>query len=782
MHRVHFLIAVSLSLPMLLLPLSSSSAHAATNHAPSKDDSSHLWIVEVPGIILPLPWNGMGQDVVSAQQHADQTFPELKKALANAHEKYKTIVAFSYNGRPSYRGVDTGQTIDKSARQLESQLESIVNQDPQATFSIVSHSLGGVVASYWISHYADDSNYVMLLRLQGIVTFDSPLQGETSDTLRGALESVLGGLTSLYLLKYYPVLNDLDPQSEVIKSLNSLDNTFWKNQVNLHSISNDADKFVLARDSYLGTQADIETNISTCSSDPSCHGSTAADGALSWFAACYWLSEGRQCSNPPAQPCAQQVGQKCVAIWSDRPAYQTGDRIGVCFSVPAAAYGKADDTHVRLTETLPDGSSRVWDTFDEYGTGECVHETANSVLGTRTITLDASGVVTDVESTSFDVTSGTVKCSTLTKGPLPAGCAVPTITTDRTQYAFGDPVTVCYTVPGPYHVTITLRHSDGTAVQVLDGQDDGTGGCLRPMPAGPPVGMHDMHLDVSVNGSLLASADAQYSVYNPCSVAVAATGGGTQPTSRCGSLTTDRSSYTVGQSVTVCYTMPFGLPAHVNIGITYPDGTSKTVLDSVDDGTGGCLPPGTAADPAGTRHLHMDVTLNRYNLGRFDTSYTVVDNSGGCGGTSAAATGAACCLSTCSGGARIWTDRTTYVVGSTITVCYSVPGPTRVRIIDTDANGVSQVVLDGNDDGTGGCLHGVVTPPTGTEHLHMDVYSLTTGQKITSADTSFQVVYATTARLHRHDASRGVRATHHLVWRSMPARLQSHTNHMPLAV
>lgn len=384
--------------------------------------------------------------------------------------------------------------------------------------------------------------------------------------------------------------------------------------------------------------------------------------------------------------------------------------------------------------------------------------------------------------------SPTQTCATLTGGTLPASCGRPTLTTDKTQYAYGDPVKICYTVPGPYHVTISLRRPDGTKSTVLDGNDDGTGGCIQPGLAGPPTGTRDVHMDVSVNGSLLASADAQYSVYNPCTVAYATTAVATA--SRCGSLTTDRPTYTVGQPITVCYTMPLGLPAHVNITLTRPDGTSGTVLDGDDDGTGGCLPPGTAADPAGTRHLHMTVTVNGYNLGGFDASYTVADNStgggSGCGITTTyCRTGPVCggggagyaATTACTGSARIWTDRSSYVVGDTIIVCYSVPGPTHVRITDTDAAGNSQIALERDDDGAGGCLQGMVTPPTGTEHLRLDVYGLTDGQLIATADTSFQVYNATRAAARTtpsRAAARAIRrsAHSHIHWTRVTPRTE----------
>jgi len=104
----------------------------------------------------------------------------------------------------------------------------------------------------------------------------------------------------------------------------------------------------------------------------------------------------------------------------------------------------------------------------------------------------------------------------------------------------------------------------------------------------------------------------------------------------------------------------------------------------------------------------------------------------------------------------IWTDKPQYQVGDTITYCYSVPQPAHVRIIDVEADGTSQVVVDGNDDGTGGCKQAQITPPTGTEQLLLTVYDQT-GGLIGQAQTSFQVVGAPVAATPT--ATQPIRAT-----------------------
>jgi len=72
------------------------------------------------------------------------------------------------------------------------------------------------------------------------------------------------------------------------------------------------------------------------------------------------------------------------------------------------------------------------------------------------------------------------------------------------------------------------------------------------------------------------------------------------------------------------------------------------------------------------------------------------------------------------GGVNIWIDRgenSRYRVGEPIRVCYSVSYPMYVQIIDYMANGTTNTLLSGYDDGRGDCINAQVTPPKGDEHI-----------------------------------------------------------------
>lgn len=88
-----------------------------------------------------------------------------------------------------------------------------------------------------------------------------------------------------------------------------------------------------------------------------------------------------------------------------------------------------------------------------------------------------------------------------------------------------------------------------------------------------------------------------------------------------------------------------------------------------------------------------------------------------CGRAAAAADNAQAAARLASAAISITTDRTHYRLGDPIRICYTVPGAGQVTIIDRLADGASQLLLDGTDDGRGDCFHGIVVPPTGTECL-----------------------------------------------------------------
>lgn len=74
-----------------------------------------------------------------------------------------------------------------------------------------------------------------------------------------------------------------------------------------------------------------------------------------------------------------------------------------------------------------------------------------------------------------------------------AGC-VSTPRGDYASYGVGETVYYCYDVTGPTNVRIVAFKPDGSQLVVVDGFDNGTGGCIGPYQANVPYGLRTVQL------------------------------------------------------------------------------------------------------------------------------------------------------------------------------------------------------------------------------------------------------------------------------------------------
>lgn len=89
----------------------------------------------------------------------------------------------------------------------------------------------------------------------------------------------------------------------------------------------------------------------------------------------------------------------------------------------------------------------------------------------------------------------------------------------------------------------------------------------------------------------------------------------------------------------------------------------------------------------------------------------------------------------------VTTDKSTYRVGDSITICWTVPGPGTVRLVDLTPDGGRTTVRESGGTGNG-CITGTVSPPTGRECVRIE-YSNATGTA--SAQACFTVEAAASA-------------------------------------
>jgi hypothetical protein len=96
----------------------------------------------------------------------------------------------------------------------------------------------------------------------------------------------------------------------------------------------------------------------------------------------------------------------------------------------------------------------------------------------------------------------------------------------------------------------------------------------------------------------------------------------------------------------------------------------------------------------------------------------------------------------------ITTDQTLYQPGDSIQICYQVPSAGGIEIDDQQPGLPSSMFFTGSDDGTGGCVGGVVTPPLGRECLTLVFHA---GDVMRRTDTCFEVAGPASGPVPPHD-------------------------------
>ena len=158
--------------------------------------------------------------------------------------------------------------------------------------------------------------------------------------------------------------------------------------------------------------------------------------------------------------------------------YNVNDPIRICYDVPAPG-------PVTITDILANGTQQVLLSGYDDGTGGCFNGIVTPPAGTECLRLDYS--------TSAGSGSTQTCFQVVGSGPPPANAF---ISVDRSVYRVGDPIHICYDVPGPGPVTVTSLLPGGGSRVLLSGYEDGTGACFT-RSLGSETGIKCIRLDFS---------------------------------------------------------------------------------------------------------------------------------------------------------------------------------------------------------------------------------------------------------------------------------------------
>lgn len=268
---------LSVVLPLLLL--------AAGMAAPARAQTApHRYVVFLAGLC---PWANSDpycHGHIDAGVRARATFRTLIAAMNAAHLSY-TPLYYSYDGQSStYTVTETQGSVGRSAAVLAGEIGAIQSTDPTATFILVGHSLGGVIAARWVAAHPRSP-------VASIIAFDSPLRG-----IRGgaALGTFFGG----------DVWKSLQPGSEAIRAIAAEPAAWWQTAGHLHTVANTADVLVPPSEALLGDGRTVADTA--CPRDllfiRSCHGAVLSDAALNTWVVSRWIASALASTPPPTVP------------------------------------------------------------------------------------------------------------------------------------------------------------------------------------------------------------------------------------------------------------------------------------------------------------------------------------------------------------------------------------------------------------------------------------------------------------------------------------------------
>lgn len=495
------LMAVAVGVPLLF---SSSDTRAG-------NDEVKLVVMVASG------WNSTG-----AGAQSDWIY--VSKAIRDAAGSDTDVVVqpFSYvSGGAVYNAPATNQSIAASAALMMGQTSRLIALYPNARLMIVGHSEGGVVASYWLGSLAPGSGNDRL-RDATVVTLDSPVAGlgmlSVADAMTHHLVSaIIRGTSPDAKGNGSAIPSDLDsadivnffagPLAEIRKAAGN---------PNYHNGASIEDLAILASTATLpGT----DTKFFHSGPGPFC----AAQAYLIFLKSQFYLEGVSDLVSDPRYAVKVYLAKMfdCwmashLAVLHDptATAWVAGIAKGLlskdAVKQPTATPPSTvvpPPTPTRPANATPTATPRPGDTPTPF-------RPTNTPTPFRPTNTPTPPRPTNTPTPPRPTDTPTPFRPTNTPTPVPVSVSV-SIWTDHTDYAIGDPATVCYSVSRAGHIRITDTRANGRVSVVLDGVDDGRGDCL-PGTIDGPAGTETMRIEfIDGSGRVVASDDVRFVVRAP---------------------------------------------------------------------------------------------------------------------------------------------------------------------------------------------------------------------------------------------------------------------------
>lgn len=166
--------------------------------------------------VIGFSYSGSYKDCTSEKTYSETSYPVVSGSTKESARPASPSVVLS-----TYRKADTCQGVRAAALRLGRLLDRIAAQAPEAPIILVGHSMGGMVATYYLSQLASP---VMGKRIRAVITVDSPLLDAGVRLPSECTDVKEGGPGD-------QAWEDITGQSDVVAAIRALSGSSWESKL-----------------------------------------------------------------------------------------------------------------------------------------------------------------------------------------------------------------------------------------------------------------------------------------------------------------------------------------------------------------------------------------------------------------------------------------------------------------------------------------------------------------------------------------------------------------------